>query len=101
MFRNLRLRAGSPALAAIGMAVLFILIAATQTAAADITAVVGGTLIDGFGGKPTRNSVILIEDERIIAVGQVGTVSVPAGAKVISTEGMSVLPGLLFFHFQE
>ena len=98
MFRNLRLRAGSPALAAIGMAVLFILIAATQTAAADITAVVGGTLIDGFGGKPTRNSVILIEDERIIAVGQVGTVSVPAGAKVISTEGMSVLPGLWDMH---
>jgi imidazolonepropionase-like amidohydrolase len=61
-------------------------------------ALVGGTLIDGFGGPPIRNSVILIEDERIKAVGQVGTLQVPPGAEVISTEGMSVLPGLWDMH---
>ena len=61
-------------------------------------ALVGGTLIDGFGGPPIRNSVIVIEGERIKAVGQVGTLDVPAGAEVISTEGMSVLPGLWDMH---
>ena len=63
-----------------------------------VSALVGGTLIDGFGGPVIRNSVILIEGERIKAVGQVGTLEVPAGAEVISTEGMSVLPGLWDMH---
>jgi imidazolonepropionase-like amidohydrolase len=63
-----------------------------------VTALVGGTLIDGFGGRPIRNSVILLEGERITAVGQVGTLTVPAGAEVISTEAMSVLPGLWDMH---
>ncbi|MFQ5639216.1 MAG: amidohydrolase family protein [bacterium] len=63
-----------------------------------ITALVGGTLIDGFGSMPIRNSVILIEGERIKAVGQIGLVDVPDDAKVISTEGMSVLPGLWDMH---
>jgi imidazolonepropionase-like amidohydrolase len=61
-------------------------------------ALVGGTLIDGFGGTPIRNSVILVEGDRIKAVGQVGTLPVPSGAEVISTEGMSVLPGLWDMH---
>lgn len=65
---------------------------------AQIKALVGGTLIDGFGGKPLQNSVILIEGERIKAVGQVGQLAVPANAEVISTEGMSVLPGLWDMH---
>jgi imidazolonepropionase-like amidohydrolase len=61
-------------------------------------ALVGGTLIDGYGGRPLRNSVVIIEGERIKAVGQVGVLPVPAGAEVISTEGMSVLPGLWDMH---
>lgn len=63
-----------------------------------LKALVGGTLIDGFGGKPIRNSVIIIEGERIKAVGQVGVLPVPANAEIISTEGMSVLPGLWDMH---
>ena len=66
--------------------------------ASTVKALVGGTLIDGFGGRPLRNSVVLIEGERISAVGQVGTLAVPPGADVISTEGMSVLPGLWDMH---
>ena len=65
---------------------------------AQVTAMVGGTLIDGFGGPPIRNSVILIEGERIQAVGTLETLPVPEGAEVISTEGMSVLPGLWDMH---
>ena len=62
------------------------------------TALVGGTLIDGHGGPPIRNSVIIIEGKRIRAVGALGTLAVPPGAQVISTEGMSVLPGLWDMH---
>jgi imidazolonepropionase-like amidohydrolase len=61
-------------------------------------ALVGGTLIDGDGGPPLRNSVILIEGERIRAVGQMGSLPIPPDAEVISTAGMSVLPGLWDMH---
>ena len=59
---------------------------------------VGGRMIDGFGGHPLANSVIIIENERITAVGTVGTLKVPADAEVIPTEGMDVLPGLWDCH---
>lgn len=61
-------------------------------------ALVGGTLIDGTGGRPIRNSVVLIDGERISAVGTVESRAVPAGYQIISTEGMSVLPGLWDMH---
>ena len=63
-----------------------------------LVALVGGRLIDGYGGRPLEDSVVLIEGERIKAVGRVGELAVPAGAEVISTEGMSVLPGLWDMH---
>src|SRR5436190_24345101 len=63
-----------------------------------IQALVGGTLVDGFAGPPIQNSVVLIDGDKISAVGQVGSLAVPAGATVISTEGMTVLPGLWDMH---
>jgi imidazolonepropionase-like amidohydrolase len=72
--------------------------ACVLSASAGLTALVGGRLIDGFGGPPLANSVILIDGERISAIGQVGTLTVPQDAQVISTEGMDVLPGLWDSH---
>ncbi len=89
--------------AGIGLAVLVSLAASVAAPLSGqsnprLKALVGGTLIDGFNGPPIRNSVILIDGERITAVGQVGQLAIPAGAEVISTEGMSVLPGLWDMH---
>ncbi len=66
--------------------------------AAAVTALVGGTLVDGTLREPIRDSVILIDGERIAAVGTVDTLPVPQGATVVSTEGMTVLPGLWDMH---
>jgi imidazolonepropionase-like amidohydrolase len=71
---------------------------AARTSQSNLKALVGGRLIDGFGGAPIPNSVIIVEGERIRAVGQVGTLRVPDGAEIISTEGMTVLPGLWDMH---
>src|SRR5258708_11628062 len=60
--------------------------------------VCGGLLVAGFAGPPTQNSVTLIAGDRISAAGQVGWLAAPAGAEVISTEGMPVLPGLWDMH---
>lgn len=57
-------------------------------------ALVGGRLIDGFGGRPIADSVILVRGDTIEAVGTVESLGVPEGYEVISTEGMDVLPGL-------
>jgi len=76
----------------------FLLVVSSIPALSQVKALVGGTLIDGFGGRPLQNSVILIDNERIKAIGQVGILAVPAGAEVISTEGMSVMPGLWDMH---
>ena len=77
---------------------LILLFALSASAQTNVKALVGGTLIDGYGSTPIRNSVVIIEGERIKAVGQVGTLAIPQGAEVISTEGMSVLPGLWDMH---
>ena len=67
-------------------------------ALAQRVAMVGGTLVDGTLSDPIRDSVILIDGQRIVAVGTVKTLPVPADATVISTEGMTVLPGLWDMH---
>src|SRR4051812_47253171 len=77
---------------------LILSLSLTITAPAKTIALVGGRLIDGFGGTPIANSVILIDGERITAVGTVDNLKVPPDAEIISTEGMSVLPGLWDCH---
>jgi imidazolonepropionase-like amidohydrolase len=75
-----------------------ILIFTSILSQAQVKALVGGTLIDGYGGKPIYNSVIIIEGEKIKEVGQQGSVKIPKKAEIISTEGMSVMPGLWDMH---
>lgn len=76
------------------VAALAVLLFAAPAAGA-MHAFVGGTLIDGSGAPPIPDSVVLVDGERITAIGQIGTLEVPADAEVISTEGMTVLPGLI------
>jgi hypothetical protein len=45
---------------------------AAWPAHAQVTALVGGTLIDGTLRAPIQDSVVLIEGERVKAVGRVG-----------------------------
>ena len=58
----------------------------------------GGKLVDGTGGKPLENSLIVIEGNRIKAISQVGKIPHPANATVINAKGKAVLPGLWDTH---
>jgi imidazolonepropionase-like amidohydrolase len=80
------------------LATLLLICGAAEGAGAATIALVGGRLIDGFGGPPLDHSVVLIDGERIKAVGTQESLPIPAGATVISTAGMSVLPGLWDAH---
>ena len=80
------------------LGLLFSVLCLTASVHAKVTALVGGRLIDGWGGAPVNNSVVVIDGERIKAVGTVDTLPVPAGAEVVDCRGMSLLPGLWDCH---
>ena len=61
-------------------------------------ALIGGTLIDGTGNAPIRDSVVLIRGPRIEKIGTTASLPVPGGYEVVSTEGLTVLPGLWDLH---
>jgi Amidohydrolase family/IPT/TIG domain len=54
----------------------------------------GGTLIDGNGGTPVPDSVVVIEGNKITKVSRKGQVSYPSNAVIIKADGKYVLPGL-------
>jgi imidazolonepropionase-like amidohydrolase len=60
-----------------------------------ILAIRGGTLLDGNGGAPMANAVIVIRGNKIAAVGRAGEVQVPTGAKIIDATGKWITPGLI------
>ena len=66
--------------------------------AAQTTAIRAGKLFDPKLGQMLANQVVLIQGERIAAVGPAATVSIPAGAKMIDLSRATVLPGLIDGH---
>ena len=69
-----------------------------QFADAEVTALVGGNVVDLDGGPALENAVILIEDERISAIGSRDDIEVPADATVIDQSGQWLIPGLMNMH---
>jgi len=61
-------------------------------------ALVGGSVVDINGGKPIRNAVVLIEGERIAAVGEADEVDIPADTEVIDVAGKWLIPGMMNMH---
>ena len=68
---------------------------ATQ-AAAPVTAIRAGRLLDPDAGVVRPNQIILIQGNRIREVGP--NVAIPAGAQVIDLSTMTVMPGLVDAH---
>src|SRR5262245_66358482 len=57
-------------------------------------AIVGATLIDGRGGAPVNDSVVVVRDDRITAAGGRNSTTVPKDAEVIDAKGLAVLHGV-------
>ena len=54
----------------------------------------GATLIDGTGGEPILNAVVVIENDRIQGVFRHGEQVYPRGARVIQAQGKTIIPAL-------
>jgi len=55
-------------------------------------------VIDGTGAAPIQNGVVVVTDDRIVAVGAAGAVSVPAGARTVDLGNATLLPGFIDAH---
>jgi hypothetical protein len=69
---------------------------AAQTGA--LLVIQGGTLIDATGRDPVEDAVIIVEGERIKAIGKRGDVTIPRGARIIDAKGKTILPGFIDGH---
>ncbi len=56
------------------------------------------TVIDGTGSPSMTDQTILIEGDRITAVGASGSIRIPANANIIDASGKTVIPGLIGLH---
>jgi imidazolonepropionase-like amidohydrolase len=61
-----------------------------------VVALVGGAVIDGAGNAPQAGCAVLIQGDRIAAVGP--KIQIPKGATVISVAGKTIIPGLVDMH---
>jgi imidazolonepropionase-like amidohydrolase len=63
-----------------------------------LSAIVGGTLINGLGGDPICSGVVVVEDGRIIAAGSEKNVAIPSNAQRLDAAGRTILPGFIDCH---
>jgi imidazolonepropionase-like amidohydrolase len=56
------------------------------------------TVVDATGAPPQRNSTVLIDADKISAVGPDSSLEIPAGARVVDATGKYLIPGLADMH---
>ncbi|MEQ8689506.1 MAG: amidohydrolase family protein [Pseudomonadales bacterium] len=81
---------------AAGMLLAGAALAASGDAA--LTAVTGVTVIPMDAERTLPNQTVLIAEGRIVAMGETGTVTLPAGAERIDGAGRYLMPGLADMH---
>jgi len=62
---------------------------------------INGMLIDGTGSDPVMDAVIVIEGERITAVGAHAQASIPPNTPIIDVQGATILPGFINAHVHQ
>ena len=60
--------------------------------------ILGAKLIDGTGGEPIDDAVIVVRGARIESVGPRSHAPVPKGGEIIDGRGLVVIPGLIDLH---
>ena len=66
---------------------------AANLSSANPIAITNVRIIDGNGGVPIEHGTVVVDGQRIVAIGASSEVHVPAGSRRIDGKGGSVLPG--------
>lgn len=74
------------------------IVAIPAASTAQVTAVIGATVIDGTGREAIANGVVLISGDRITCVGTAAQCAVPAAATRVDAIGRFITPGLVDAH---
>ena len=61
-------------------------------------AIKGKSLIDGNGGAPIADPVILLDGKRITAIGSKDKVKIPNGVEVVDASHCTLMPGMMDLH---
>src|SRR5207245_4195351 len=77
---------------------LIVALASCSSSGDGTIALEGATLIDGSGGDPMRDALILVKQGHIQAVARVNEIPVPRGAQVVNLIGKTIIPGLIDAH---
>jgi len=70
----------------------------SPVASADVVVLKGATIIDGTGRAPQQNALLVLDGERILAVGASAKVKVPRRARVLDLTGRTIMPGIINAH---
>ena len=62
-------------------------------------ALTGATLIDGRGGEPIRNALVIVMNDLIHYAGHAEGTDIPGDAEVVDLKGLTMLPGLIDAHY--
>lgn len=65
---------------------------------ADVTVLQGGHLVDVERGTVLDNAAVVIDGQRITAIGPMDAVDIPAGARRVDMAGRWLIPGLMNMH---
>jgi imidazolonepropionase-like amidohydrolase len=70
---------------------------------AGTTVLTGATLIDGTGGAPVPDSVVVLKQGRIVAARARAKTKIPKHATLVDVHGKTILPGLwdMHAHFEQ
>lgn len=80
------------------VALITVALGAPVPTAAQTTALVGATVIDGTGGPEIPSAVVLVERDRLACVGSEADCPIPADASRVDLAGRFITPGLVDAH---
>lgn len=68
------------------------------TAGTGTVAIRAARIIDGTGAAPIQNGIVLVTNDRIVAVGPAASVRVPADARRLDLGDVTLMPGFIDLH---
>ena len=84
------------------MLIFLVIISCTQSKQdsgdTEVMAFAGAKIIDGRGGDPIEDGVLLVANGKILEVGSRGEVGIPEGAQVMEVKGKVIMPGIINAH---